>query len=331
MSLQIQIEVLEKMEWLAGWIVSAGESVAEKHLRNVLTRKYRRMQRLALRNVRGVHVKIPRLRSHEHYRARAYDEVDAFFGDSHGLGLHRVFDTYRDVHGHDVYREFLENMFDVEDKSGFRYAEYLDAIRMHLSEFMRIMHGMARRKQDFVVRSTAEDFSQSAHVCSKVYCIPCAAEISSSVYRHHVEGKRHRRNGGDGVLFVNRPVVDIENEIAEILGSLEKTQVAKPEVETIPKWLLRQRDLDVLFECGICGYHGRGREPFDVHFSEKDHVDALREHGMEYSAVLRGITRLETALRLRRSRDEFEEEFEDAEGNVYDWRTYDDLRRNNLI
>ncbi|KAK4523781.1 hypothetical protein GAYE_SCF00G1677 [Galdieria yellowstonensis] len=109
----------------------------------------------------------------------------------------------------------------------------------------------------------------------------------------------------------------------------------------IPYWLYKLYGLNLEYTCEICGNETyRGPRTFERHFTEAKHIQGLRFLGIQYSRHFYMVTGIEDALRLdaklksqmelERFRPE-EEEFEDAQGNVFSRRTYEDLRRQGLI
>lgn len=109
----------------------------------------------------------------------------------------------------------------------------------------------------------------------------------------------------------------------------------------IPYWLYKLYGLNLEYACEICGNETyRGPRTFERHFTEAKHIQGLRFLGIQYSRHFYMVTGIEDALRLdaklknqmelERFRPE-EEEFEDAQGNVFNRRTYEDLRRQGLI
>ncbi|OCF75015.1 splicing factor 3A subunit 3 [Kwoniella mangroviensis CBS 8886] len=111
----------------------------------------------------------------------------------------------------------------------------------------------------------------------------------------------------------------------------------------IPYWLFKLHGLGVTFECEICQQSMQGRRAFDKHFTEGKHLLALRALGIPSSAQRHflNITTISDAMALadklkregRKSITENEraEEFEDEEGNVYDRKTYFDLKKQGLL
>ncbi|KAG2013816.1 RNA splicing factor PRP9 [Coprinopsis cinerea AmutBmut pab1-1] len=110
----------------------------------------------------------------------------------------------------------------------------------------------------------------------------------------------------------------------------------------IPYWLYKLHGLGVEYKCEICSDHVyMGRKNFDRHFQESRHAFGMRALGLPNTKHFHEITRIEDALALaeklkREGRNEiFEqetmEELEDDEGNVYNRKTYDDLKKQGLI
>ncbi|KZT29276.1 hypothetical protein NEOLEDRAFT_1056249 [Neolentinus lepideus HHB14362 ss-1] len=110
----------------------------------------------------------------------------------------------------------------------------------------------------------------------------------------------------------------------------------------IPYWLYKLHGLGVEYRCEICSDHVyMGRKNFERHFQESRHAFGMRALGLPNTKHFHEITRIEDALALaerlkREGRHEiFEqetmEELEDDEGNVYNRKTYEDLKKQGLI
>ncbi|PNH12036.1 Splicing factor 3A subunit 3 [Tetrabaena socialis] len=78
---------------------------------------------------------------------------------------------------------------------------------------------------------------------------------------------------------------------------------------------------------------------YEKHFKEYRHQNGMRALGIPNNKMFYEVTKIEDALQLWRSindkaKGDFkpdDEEFEDAQGNVYSKKTYDDLKRQGLI
>lgn len=139
----------------------------------------------------------------------------------------------------------------------------------------------------------------------------------------------------------------------------------------IPYWLYKLHGLGVEYPCEICGnYVYMGRKAFDRHFQEWRHAHGMRCLGIPNTRHFHEITLIEDAyackyilgldylhivflvlfrnmlitflnfivwekLKSTGKTDEFKadtmEEFEDQEGNVFNKKTYDDLKRQGLL
>jgi len=110
----------------------------------------------------------------------------------------------------------------------------------------------------------------------------------------------------------------------------------------IPYWLYKLHGLGVEYRCEICSdavY--MGRKNFDRHFQESRHAFGMRALGLPNTKHFHEITRIEDALALAEKlkqegrqeifQNETMEELEDDEGNVYNKKTYDDLKKQGLI
>ena len=109
----------------------------------------------------------------------------------------------------------------------------------------------------------------------------------------------------------------------------------------IPYWMYKLHGLNQEFRCEICGDHVyRGRREFERHFQQARHLQGMRALGIPNRRIFHEITKIEDARRLwaqlegeraRASKAADDEEFEDAEGNVYGRKTFEDLKRQGLI
>ncbi|CAN7004841.1 splicing factor SF3a60 homolog [Brassica rapa] len=110
----------------------------------------------------------------------------------------------------------------------------------------------------------------------------------------------------------------------------------------IPYWLYKLHGLGQKFKCEICRNKiYKGRRAFERHFKESQHQDGMRCLGIPNTKNFNEITSIEEAKELwkriqerqgvNKWRPEVEEEYEDGDGNVYNKKTYSDLKRQGLI
>ncbi|CAK5275474.1 unnamed protein product [Mycena citricolor] len=110
----------------------------------------------------------------------------------------------------------------------------------------------------------------------------------------------------------------------------------------IPYWLYKLHGLGVEYRCEICSdavY--KGRKNFERHFQESRHAFGMRALGLPNTKHFHEITRIEDARSLaeKLSKDnrrdmhqqDTMEELEDEDGNVYDRKTYEDLKKQGII
>jgi splicing factor 3A subunit 3 len=101
----------------------------------------------------------------------------------------------------------------------------------------------------------------------------------------------------------------------------------------IPFWLYKLHGLSVEYPCEICGnFVYQGRKAFDLHFQEWRHANGMRSLGIPNSKHFHDVTKIDDALALwdkmkQKTRSdvplpEVIEEIEDADGNVYNKKTY---------
>ncbi|WZZ37834.1 hypothetical protein YC2023_034093 [Brassica napus] len=110
----------------------------------------------------------------------------------------------------------------------------------------------------------------------------------------------------------------------------------------IPYWLYKLHGLGQKFECEICRNKiYKGRRAFERHFKEPQHQDGMRCLGIPNTKNFNEITSIKEAKELwkriqerqgvNKWKPEVEEEYEDGDGNVYNKKTYSDLKRQGLI
>ncbi|KAI9358577.1 hypothetical protein DFJ73DRAFT_144259 [Zopfochytrium polystomum] len=110
----------------------------------------------------------------------------------------------------------------------------------------------------------------------------------------------------------------------------------------IPYWLYKLHGLGVEYPCEICGgFIYMGRKAFDRHFQEWKHSNGMKALGIPNTKHFHEITliadvralweKLKAQAKAEAFKAEAMEEFEDAEGNVFNKKTFDDLRRQGLL
>lgn len=110
----------------------------------------------------------------------------------------------------------------------------------------------------------------------------------------------------------------------------------------IPYWLYKLHGLGVEFKCEICGGASYwGTRAFEKHFQEWRHAYGMKCLKIPNTVHFKDVTEIEHALRLHKKilqdnfettfKPDFQEEFEDDEGNLYNRRQYIDLKRQGII
>lgn len=110
----------------------------------------------------------------------------------------------------------------------------------------------------------------------------------------------------------------------------------------IPYWLYKLHGLNLYYNCEICGNQKyRGPKAFQRHFTEWRHAHGMRCLGIPNTPHFHNITNIEDAIMLwekikvtreqERWKPENEEEYEDANGNVFNKKTHEDLKRQGLL
>jgi len=105
----------------------------------------------------------------------------------------------------------------------------------------------------------------------------------------------------------------------------------------IPYWMYKLHGLNHEYKCEICGNASYwGRRPFEKHFTEARHVAGMKALGIPNTRQFFEITSIAEAVNLwntLKSKETAEdlEEFEDAEGNIYDKNMFLDLQKQGML
>lgn len=109
----------------------------------------------------------------------------------------------------------------------------------------------------------------------------------------------------------------------------------------IPYWLYKLHGLNIEFTCEICGnYSYWGRRAYERHFKEWRHQHGMRCLRIPNTKAFNEVTTIAEAMALHKAMEKkkegvwdrsTDEEYEDADGNVYNKKTYEDLRKQGLI
>lgn len=110
----------------------------------------------------------------------------------------------------------------------------------------------------------------------------------------------------------------------------------------IPYWLYKLHGLNQEFKCEICGnFSYWGRRAFEKHFKEARHLHGMRCLGIPNTKEFGEVTKIDEAnalweaIKKKKQESRFvqeeDEEFEDAQGNVYKRKNYLDLQRQGLL
>jgi splicing factor 3A subunit 3 len=132
-----------------------------------------------------------------------------------------------------------------------------------------------------------------------------------------------------------------DEEIEEIKMTIDNYPVGwdgKP----IPYWLYKLHGLGVEYRCEICGNASYfGRKAYEKHFQEWRHAHGMRCLGIPNTRHFHDVTKINDAIALWEKikkdsnvdhwRPDVEEEFEDNDGNVFNKKLYEDLKRQGVI
>lgn len=204
------------------------------------------------------------------------------------------------------------------------------------------------------------------HILQCAYCLLCNRAISRKMLGYHEKSKQHtsrkasevgKSTALDGldtsiVLLSAEELKALVYELVVLVGALDgidmnglakidkellinigetvdwsKSKDANQPSQKTQKPRPGRLRKDVVLSCEVCNSKFAGVEPLRSHFSAPRHQDALTELGADGSKRYFGVTRKIVVSKLV----ECVEEEEDADGNVYDRRTYEDLVKHGLM
>lgn len=178
----------------------------------------------------------------------------------------------------------------------------------------------------------------------KVRKLALACQDKLEATKQHVEKKQSRTVDEILAELEEEEGSDVEAESEEE----EEVVVGKQNYpvgwdgKPIPYWLYKLHGLGIMYQCEICGNQTyQGRRAFERHFQEWRHAHGMRCLGIPNTKHFHEITKIKDAQDLWEKlkedqqttqwKPEDEEEYEDAEGNVYSKKTYELLRKQGLL
>jgi len=346
------------------------ERAIKRHMRSVFVVRYMYYKKLAKLNAEGRLCRdIKVLKSYEYYERRVSRMIECVFKGSSMYGemleLEGIFKKYMHVHGCDNYEDFVGTIHELRVKeAGMCVLRYLDELQRYVLSVMKVRHYRRFKRvrkmcelnvlnessiDDFIKRLDEGVENGGNEMYPRVYCVGCSREVCVNVFRYHVNGHKHMRLAGRTVVYCSRLIVPVKDGLKKMLLQVDKelnrsiasaTKKERRKKREVPRWLYKKKDLDIEFECEVCEYACRGWQGFDQHFGSECHFKGMKRYGVEsYSKLYWGISRVDALMRMKarvaseeqREVLEYGQEFEDCEGNVFDKRTYEDLKRNGLV
>eukprot|EP00850_Spirogloea_muscicola_P008355 SM000044S16002 [mRNA] locus=s44:547480:551288:+ [translate_table: standard] len=199
-------------------------------------------------------------------------------------------------------------------------------------------------------KSTAEAAEQQRIAAKDIALLEVKLQRLCELLREPIEETRSHVEKKQALTYDEMEAEREEEEIeAESDSDDEDAQIYNPlklpmgwDGKPIPYWLYKLHGLGQEFKCEICGnYSYWGRRAFERHFKEWRHQHGMRCLGIPNTKNFHEITVIKDAEELwerirekqgtTKWRPEVEEECEDAEGNVYNKKTYTDLKRQGLV
>eukprot|EP00049_Salpingoeca_infusionum_P018953 m.359489 g.359489 ORF g.359489 m.359489 type:complete len:532 (+) comp18590_c0_seq1:196-1791(+) len=208
-----------------------------------------------------------------------------------------------------------------------------------------------KRSADTATKGTvAVDPAKSvAKVEAVVYAVARLLNSTQHRTKENVERKMARsatemEQDDDDDYLLDLAEEEFEDDEDEEVGlkAARSNMVVDWDGKPIAYWLYRLHGLNQVFTCEICGNTPyRGPKVFQQHFREWRHAHGMRCLGIPNTKHFHNITNINDAKALwsrlqqqkkdEQFRAEHEEEFEDSMGNVFNKKTYEDLKRQGLL
>ncbi|KAJ3108136.1 hypothetical protein HDU97_002048 [Phlyctochytrium planicorne] len=217
----------------------------------------------------------------------------------------------------------------------------------HLSGKKHIKASEALKSTDLAsLKSNSQRESQLAVAIAEALVLEYSGMLSSQKEETRMNIERKQS------LTIKERMVDAEEDVEEELivsDDEDEEKIYNPlklplgwDGKPIPYWLYKLHGLGVEYTCEICGnYVYMGRKAFERHFQEWRHGHGMRCLGIPNTRHFHEITQIADAyalwekLQSTAKSESFKadamEEFEDAEGNVFNKKTFEDLRRQGLL
>ncbi|CAD8199582.1 unnamed protein product [Paramecium octaurelia] len=159
------------------------------------------------------------------------------------------------------------------------------------------------------------------------------------------QSRRYEENEDEEAV----PVQDQQLDQPEEASSEDESPIYNPknlplgwDGRPIPYWLYKLHGLGVEYKCEICGNTSYwGRKAFEDHFQGWRHSYGMRCLRIPNTLHFKEITKIQDAISLYKKiqqdqerskfRPEYEEEYEDTDGNLLNKKTYYDLKKQGLL
>lgn len=202
------------------------------------------------------------------------------------------------------------------------------------------------------------------------YCYKCYKQFTNeNVYNIHIKSKKHKSNNINKTKEINKNQyiikyilninsrlkltkdrakvnnnIKIDDEIESDNNNIDMLNIENPmnlpldhSGKPIPYWLYKLNDMNHEYGCEICGDHKYiGKKAYQNHFKEWRHTYGLKCIGLSNIPELNYINKIHEAIKLAKhvksdNKSENVEEIEDKDGNVYNKKLYEDMKKENII
>jgi len=250
----------------------------------------------------------------------------------------------------------FENDFEKEWANGtFIPIGYDDSDRRRESSafYCKFTHKGFQNEASFKAHLESKQYQKAKASYETGYKSICLTEVKinrlAGFLIEQIEGTKQNIEKKQARHYIEN-VVDVEEDSDVESSSEDEEEIRMTKANypvgwdgnPIPYWLYKLHGLGIEYKCEICGNMSYwGRRAFERHFQEWRHAHGMRCLRLENTKEFHEITKIQDALELSKKLkelklraqwdDEQMQEFEDAEGNVMNKKTFLDMRAQGLV
>ncbi|EPR78657.1 hypothetical protein SLOPH_238 [Spraguea lophii 42_110] len=263
------------------------------------------------------------------------------------------------------YKVFLHQLQNLDNfsKSSFEYYFMLKELASYFKNFIKKAFPLKKVKLQIDECISSEPY---LFFSENIFCICCDKSIKENLYKYHKDGKKHRKNAIENnkifeveyhevyiteqiikeyILILKQQIIntilikDTEDNMTRKHSERKNDEFTPKDNKgnIIPLWLYKYYGLNINYHCELCNIKIKGKYNYEKHFNTITHNDNLKNLGITEINKFFGILKLKEIEELQRNiedREEnelYQEEVEDEQGNIYDKKTYEELKRLGML